>query len=177
MPPPAAQSEQLYGPRPSVQARWPDAKDEGGIWNRITENCPREVQCRPWFDGTGNPLISGSPENVRNVRSAQRKYCGRMLSEGIDYSARGEPCGYAVGDRTELLAGEQLAMAFYMAHKQDPKNTHVERCLAEGYKVAVWPRNMPIEVTMEIVKHMNKFHDGIANTPADMTTSVPHVEA
>eukprot|EP00959_Pyramimonas_sp_CCMP1952_P013988 295799-Pyramimonas_sp.AAC.1 len=68
-------------------------------------------------------------------------------------------------------------MAFYMAHKQDPENTHVERCLAEGYKVAVWPRNMPIDVKIEIVKHMNKSHDGIANTPADMITSVPQVEA
>ena len=63
--------EQLYGPRPSVQARWPGL-GMGEIWEQIDSRYPKTIKRRPWFLPSGAEAIMGSIHNPRNVRSAQR---------------------------------------------------------------------------------------------------------
>ena len=171
-------SDQLYGPRANVCLRWPELQTKGEIWEQIDKCYAKKVEQRPWFLPDGSPAIKGSPLNPRNLKSAQKKYMKRIISEGYDPEGRGIPQGYESDvDPTEtlLLGGKQLAMAFYRAWELAPTNPNVLRAKELGYKVMMRPREMPRDVMEEIVKHSNRNNKGVQDTLPERVLAVPGV--
>ena len=137
---------------------------------------------RPFFDSKGQEALRGAPENRRNVRSMQKKYCTRVLAEGVNMEHRSKPQGYSgeeSGNKewTMLLAGKQLAMAIYMAAKKEPDNHHVRKVLQAGYPVLMRSSKMPSDMKKIIVKRDNMFHDGQSTSLAELFDAVDEVEA
>ena len=63
---------------------------------------------------------------------------------------------------TDLFSGKQFAFAFHMAHEEDSSNSSLQRVLQQGCQVNFRPRTPPLHVKIEIVKHSNRHHDGVA---------------
>ena len=87
-------SELLFAEFRSVHVRWPGRTDSQ-IQEEIDTCFGYQVEMRPFFDSKGQEALRGAPENRRNVRSMQKKYCTRVLAEGVNMEHRSKPQGYS----------------------------------------------------------------------------------
>ena len=67
-------------------------------------------------------------------------------------------------DSTLLYGGKQLAKGFYMAAAKDPTNANVVKANESGYYVQMWPKSLPRDVCLEIVRHSNSNNRGVQDT-------------
>ena len=160
---PAGSNEALYGPRRSASVRFPSARNPDELWNQIVAAYPQQIMWRKFFDEEGKELMDGHAMNPRNIGSAQRKYELRVLIEGYDSDGRGLLQGVegtSGPDSTALLGGKQLCKAIYRAIKNAPDNANVQKVLSTGYKVNMWPKNLPEDICLESKTHSNKIIRG-----------------
>jgi hypothetical protein len=174
-----ASNDELYGPRASIHERFPHAANAGELWDLIDKSYPKQMEFRPFFEERGVKLIQGHELNPRNLGSAQRKYCKRVLDDSYDPESRGIPPGMegATPQETLLMGGKQLCYGIYKAVEADRRNGNVIRALAMGYQVMMRPKNLPVDVIREIVNHSNKNNKGVKDTIGQRLMMIPEVQA
>lgn len=172
-----ASNESLYGPRKSVEERFPSAQSPGEIWHMVDTSYPKQVLRRPLFDDSGNRLLMGHPLNPRNLVSAQKTYMQRVLEYGYDPNGRGIPEGIeGPGGSTLLLGGKQLALGIYRAIEKDPQNMNCIAVSKDGYQVCLRPKNIPLDVARAIVGHSNLNNRGVKDSVGEKLRAVTDVK-
>ena len=175
-----ATNDALYGYRKSIKKRFPEAANPGEIWHLVDTSYPKEVKFVPLFDkDSGVPLLSGHPQNARNLVSAQISYAKSVLLHSYDPQSRGIP--EAIPDPNVpggflLMGGKQLAKGCYRACTWEPENTNVMSLKKHGFQICVRPANLPVDVIDLIIAHNNLDNKGVRESLGDKVRKVPQVK-
>lgn len=157
----------LYGPRSSIEERFPDTK--GSIrWAVIMKNyIDRRGETIHFFSKNGKKLLGRHATNQRRQDSVVRKYAKGVLQHGILSDMRSQPMAVPgeQPDHFELIGAATLIEAAYIAMEVQEDNVFCKQLRENGVSnVIIFKNNTPADVLEWVAAEHNRFHHGSSGT-------------